>query len=152
MTTSGFRVRVTGLVFVFKSASLVLKQVPTCIRKPKTNTFDKSIRFSYWLYLVVFGRFQIVLGRFSSFQLVPHFSKYPDFGQGMKLRTVSIKVYFIYLYRSCRPGVFCKTLFLNTSPNSQENMEYFEEAIKLLPIKRFLKKLKLIKILKQKST
>ena len=70
----------------------------------------------------------------------------------MKLRTVSIKVYFIYLYRSCRPGVFCKTLFLNTSPDSQENMEYFEEVIKLLPIKRFLKKLKWIKILKQKST
>ena len=36
-----FRVQVT--VFVFKSASLVLKQIPTCIQKPKTNTFDKTI-------------------------------------------------------------------------------------------------------------
>ena len=30
MMPSGFRVRVTGLVFVFKSAFLALKQVPTC--------------------------------------------------------------------------------------------------------------------------
>ena len=34
---------VSGLVFVFKSACLALKQFPTCTRKPKTNTFDKSI-------------------------------------------------------------------------------------------------------------
>ena len=64
MTASGFRVRVTGLVFVFKSAFFALTQVPTCIWKPKT--FDKSINF----ILVIFGgfiRFQIVLGRFSSF-------------------------------------------------------------------------------------
>ena len=40
MTASGFRVQVTGLVFVFNLASLVLKQVPTCTQKPKTNTFD----------------------------------------------------------------------------------------------------------------
>ena len=40
MTASGFRVQVTGLVFVFSLASLVLKQVPTCTQKPKTNTFD----------------------------------------------------------------------------------------------------------------
>ena len=56
MTVSGFSVRVTGLVFVFKSASLVLKQSLTCIRKAKTNTFDKT--------LVIFGRFrscQVVL-------------------------------------------------------------------------------------------
>ena len=75
MTTSGFSVRVTGLVF-FKSASLALKQVPTCIRKPKTNTFDKSIKFLHWLFLVVldglrsffdrFRSFLIVLGRFRS--------------------------------------------------------------------------------------
>ena len=39
---SGFRVRVAGLVFLFKLASLALKQVPTCIQKPKTNTFEKS--------------------------------------------------------------------------------------------------------------
>ena len=30
-----------SLVFVFKSASLALKQIPTCIRKPKTSSFDK---------------------------------------------------------------------------------------------------------------
>ena len=69
MTSSGFRVRVIGLVFVFKSASVVLKQVPTCIRKPKTNTFDKSIKFLHWLSLVFldgFRSFQAVLGRFGS--------------------------------------------------------------------------------------
>ena len=48
MTTSGFRVRVTGLVFIFKSVSLVLKQVAACIRKTKTNTFDKSIKFLHF--------------------------------------------------------------------------------------------------------
>ena len=63
MTASGFRVRVTGLVFVFKSASLVLKQVPTCIRKLKTNIFDKSIKFLHCLVLVV-------LDVFSSFYVV----------------------------------------------------------------------------------
>ena len=36
-----FRVQVT--VFVFKSASLILKQIPTFIQKPKTNTFDKAM-------------------------------------------------------------------------------------------------------------
>ena len=45
MTASGFRVRVTGLVFVFKSESLILKLVPTYIQKPKTNTYDKSVKF-----------------------------------------------------------------------------------------------------------
>ena len=29
--------------FVFKTASLVLKRVPTCVRKPKTNTFDRNL-------------------------------------------------------------------------------------------------------------
>ena len=67
MTASGFRVRVTGLVFVFKSASLVLKQVPTCIRKPKTNTFDKSIKFLHWLFLVVSDGFRSFVDGFSSF-------------------------------------------------------------------------------------
>ena len=71
MTASGFRVRATGLVFVFKSASLVLKHVPTCIRKPKTkNTFHKSIKFLHLLFLVILDglkSFQIVLGCFSSF-------------------------------------------------------------------------------------
>ena len=91
MTASGFRVRVIGLVFVFKSASLVLKQDPTCIRKPMTNTFEKSIKFLHWLFLVVldgFRSFQIVLGhfrsfldRFRSFQHIPHFSKYPFIDQ-----------------------------------------------------------------------
>ena len=89
MTASGFRVRVIGLVFVFKSASLVLKQVPTCIRKPTTNAFDKSIKFLRWLFLAVldgfrsfqmelghFRWFQVILGRFRSFQVVPHFNKY----------------------------------------------------------------------------
>ena len=56
MTASGFRVRVTGLVFVFKSASLVLKQAPTCIRKPKT--LDKSIKFLHWLFLAVLDGFR----------------------------------------------------------------------------------------------
>ena len=37
----------------FKSASLVLKQDPTCIRKPTANTFDKSIKFLHWLFLVI---------------------------------------------------------------------------------------------------
>ena len=59
MTASGFKVRVIGLNFVFKSASLALKQVPTCIQKPKTNTFDKLIKFLHWLFLVSW--FQVVL-------------------------------------------------------------------------------------------
>ena len=58
ITASGFRVRVTGLVFVLKSAFLVLKQVPTCIRKSKTNFFDNSIKFLHWLYLVVIDGFR----------------------------------------------------------------------------------------------
>ena len=47
MTASGFRDQVTGLVFVFKSASLALKQVQvqTYIQEPKKNTFDKSNKF-----------------------------------------------------------------------------------------------------------
>ena len=67
MRASGFRVRVTGLVFVFKSASLPLKQVPTCIREPTTNTFDKSVKFLHWLVLVVldgFRSFYMVLRHF----------------------------------------------------------------------------------------
>ena len=44
-------VRLQGLIhrcsflFFFKSASLILNGVPTCIRISKTNTFDKSIKF-----------------------------------------------------------------------------------------------------------
>ena len=99
MTVSGIRVRVTGIVFVFRSTSLVLKQVPTCIPKPEKNTFDTSVKFLHQLFFVVLdgiksfqmvlGRLQIVLGcfrlfqvildRFRLFQLIPHFSKYPEF-------------------------------------------------------------------------
>ena len=83
MTASGFRVRITSLVFAFKSASLVLNQDPTYIRKPKKSTFDQTIKFLHWLFWsfqivsgrfrwfqVVLGHFQIVLGRFISFQIV----------------------------------------------------------------------------------
>ena len=60
MTASGFRVQVTGLVFVFfKSASLTLNQVQTCIRKPKTIIFDKAIKFLHWLSLVVLDGFRL---------------------------------------------------------------------------------------------
>ena len=52
MTASGSRVRVTGLVFVFKSTSLALKQVPIRIREPK------SIKFLHWLILVAFDGFR----------------------------------------------------------------------------------------------
>ena len=52
MTASGFKVRVTGLVFVF------LVFVPTCIRQPKTNTFDKLDGFIW---------FQVLLDGFRSF-------------------------------------------------------------------------------------
>ena len=58
MTASGSRVRVTDLVLVFKSASLVLKRVPTCIQKHKINTFGKSIKFLHWLFLVVLDGFR----------------------------------------------------------------------------------------------
>ena len=67
MTASGFRVRLTGLVFVFKSASPALKQVLTCIRKPKTNTFDKLINFLKWLFLVLLDGFRLFLDHFRSF-------------------------------------------------------------------------------------
>ena len=54
---------VTSLVFLlFKLVSLVLNQVPTCVRKPKSNTFDESKVF----ILVIFGRFRC----FRSFQMV----------------------------------------------------------------------------------
>ena len=75
MTESGFRVLAAGLVFVFKSTPLVLKQVPTCIGKPKTNTFDKSSFYSgyFWSFQMVLGRFrlfQAVLDCFRLFQVV----------------------------------------------------------------------------------
>ena len=120
MAASGFGVRVTGLVFVFESTSLALKQVPTCIRKPKTNIFDKSIKFLHWLFLVVlnsfrsfqmvfrlfqvvldrFSLFQIVLDRFRSFQVVPHFSKYPAYHQ---IETLNFKLgYYEVIWQTCR--------------------------------------------------
>ena len=43
---------IQGLVFVFKSTSLAQKQVPICIREPK------SIKFLHWLILVVFDGFR----------------------------------------------------------------------------------------------
>ena len=52
--------------FIEKSASLTLKQVPTCIRKPKTNTLSQLSSYNG----CVLGCFQIVLGRFRSFQIV----------------------------------------------------------------------------------
>ena len=70
MTVSDFRIPVAGLVFVFKSACLALKQVPTCIRKPKTNTFDKSIKLLHWLFLVVLDGFRLFYMDFRSFQVV----------------------------------------------------------------------------------
>ena len=105
MTTLGFRVRVTGLVFVFRSASLVLKQVSICIRKPVISQLSFYIRYfqSFQMLLecfqIILGRFrsfQIVLDRFRLFQLVPHFSKY------------------------CRLQVLFKTRFLKISENLQE--------------------------------
>ena len=52
MMVSGFRVRVAGLVFVFKFASLALEQVPTCIQKPLTNTFDESSFYGGYFWLL----------------------------------------------------------------------------------------------------
>ena len=54
----GLRVWVTGLVFCFKSASLVLNRVLTCVCKPKTNTFYESIKFLYCLFLGVLDGFR----------------------------------------------------------------------------------------------
>ena len=61
MMMSGFRVRVAGLVLDFKLASLLQKRVATCIQKPKKNTFDKSIKFLHWLFLVVLDDFRSLL-------------------------------------------------------------------------------------------
>ena len=44
--------------FVFKSGSLVLNQVLTCVLKCKTITFDESIKFLHWLFLVVLDGFR----------------------------------------------------------------------------------------------
>ena len=67
MTASGFRIRVTGPVFVFKSASHALKQLPTCIQKPKINNFDKWIRFLHWLFLVILDDSRSFLDHFRLF-------------------------------------------------------------------------------------
>ena len=53
--------------FFFKSTSLVLKQVPNCIRKPKTDTFDKSIKFLHWLFLAVLDGYRLFFDRFRLF-------------------------------------------------------------------------------------
>ena len=56
---SSSRVYVTALGFrVFKSASLVLNRVPSCVQKPEIYTFDESIKCLNWLYLVVLGAFR----------------------------------------------------------------------------------------------
>ena len=65
MTASGFRVRVTGLVFAFKQASLVLKQVPTCIRKHRQPLISQLS-----FYIGYFWTFQMVSDRFKWFQVV----------------------------------------------------------------------------------
>ena len=46
--------------FVFKSVSLVLNRVPTCVPKRNTNTFDESIKFLDWLGLIHLWRPQKV--------------------------------------------------------------------------------------------
>ena len=77
MTATGFTVRVTSLFFLFKSASLVLKQIPACTRKHKTNAFGRLTKYLHWLLLVVldgFRSFKMILGRFSSF--LDHFSSF----------------------------------------------------------------------------
>ena len=77
MTESGFRVR------VFLSVSSVLNRAPTCVKKPRANTFDESIKFIHWLFLVILDGFMslyIVLYRFSSFlTLVSTARNFADF-------------------------------------------------------------------------
>ena len=79
ITASGFRVGITGLVFGFKSAPLALEQVPTCIQKPRKIPLISQLSFDIDCFLVVldgFRSFLDPLGRFRSFKLVSHFSKY----------------------------------------------------------------------------
>ena len=95
----GLRFRVTGLVFDFNSASLVLKQVPICIRKPKTNTFDKSV----------------VLDGFRSFKLVPHFNKYhfrTRYVMNLVQQCLTRKIYGLHI---CTHGVNILTCFEKSS-------------------------------------
>ena len=47
-----------AIVFYFKSAWLVLNRVSICIEKPKMNTFDESIKFLHWLFLVAVDGFR----------------------------------------------------------------------------------------------
>ena len=66
---SDFKIQVTDLAFVFNLASLTLKQVPTCIRKPRTNIFEMSINFLHWsLFLVVLDHFSSLLTLVSTLQ------------------------------------------------------------------------------------
>ena len=54
---SGFRVWDTGLDFCFY-IGMNRVHPPTCVRKFKTNTFDESIKFLNWLFLVVLDSFR----------------------------------------------------------------------------------------------
>ena len=65
MAASGFRDRVTGLVFVFKSASLVLKHAQTAFENLRQIPLISQLSF-----YIIFGRFnwfQVVLCGFRSF-------------------------------------------------------------------------------------
>ena len=53
--------------FLFKLTYFVLNRFPTCVCKPKTNTFHESIKFLHWLFL---ESFQMVSGSFRWFQVV----------------------------------------------------------------------------------
>ena len=62
MTASDFRFRVTGFAFCFQvciSGPEPMNRVPTCIRKPQTNTSDESIKSLEWLFLVVLDDFRL---------------------------------------------------------------------------------------------
>ena len=114
----GLRFRVTGLVFDFNSASLVLKQVPICIRKPKTNTFDKSV----------------VLDGFRSFKLVPHFNKYhfrTRYVMNLVQQCLTRKIYGLHI---CTHGVNILTSVLKNQVFSGSFLFLPGETINLLSI------------------
>ena len=60
MTASGFRTRVTGLVFVFKLASLALKQVQPAFGNLRQISLISQLSF----YIGYFWSFQMVSGCF----------------------------------------------------------------------------------------
>ena len=91
MTTSDFRVRVTGLVFFLsrhlssrsksQTAFENLRQIPLISQLSFYIGYFWPFQMVLGCFLIVLGcfrSFQVVLGRFRSFQLVPDFSKYPD--------------------------------------------------------------------------